>query len=105
VTGSDEPVLAERSAVTDPPDVAVLDTARELLEPNAAEIVEGFYARAASRPGLADVLGRLSDSDLAEVKRAQADHVRALVDSRLDQARLHERGRSIGRIHALGGVR
>jgi EAL domain-containing protein (putative c-di-GMP-specific phosphodiesterase class I) len=104
VTGSDEPVLAERSAVTDPPDVAVLDTARELLEPNAAEIVEGFYARAASRPGLADVLGRLSDSDLAEVKRAQADHVRALVDSRLDQARLHERGRSIGRIHALGGV-
>ena len=97
-------MLAERSALTDPCAVAVLDRARELLEPHAEEIVERFYDRATSRPALAEVLGWLTSTELAETKRAQVGHVCALVDSRLDLTQLHEKGRAIGRLHALAGV-
>ena len=97
-------VLVEGSAVTDAYDIALLDRARELLEPHVEKIVEGFYVRGRSRPGLAEVLAWLDEAELAEVKQAQVNHVRALVDSGLDVGALHEKGRSIGRVHALAGV-
>jgi EAL domain-containing protein (putative c-di-GMP-specific phosphodiesterase class I) len=104
VRGRGEAALADRRAVSDPSQVALLDRARELLEPHAAEIVEDFYARAADRPAISEVLARLTPAELADVKGAQADHVLALVDSRLDLEALHERGRAVGRIHTLAGV-
>jgi EAL domain-containing protein (putative c-di-GMP-specific phosphodiesterase class I) len=104
VTGSDETVLAVRPTVADPCEVALLERAGELLAPHATRIVEAFYARAATRPGIAEVLGRLTAAEFDEVKREQVDHVRALVDARLDLPALHERGQRIGRVHALAGV-
>ena len=104
MTGHGKAALADRRGVTDPSQAALLDQASELLEPHAAEIVENFYTHAAERPGIAEVLARLTPSELADVKGAQVDHVCALVDSRLDLTDLHERGRAVGRIHTLAGV-
>ena len=104
MTGKGEAALADRPGVADPSEAALLDRARELLEPHATDIVEDFYARAAEEPAIAEVLARLTAAELADVKSAQVDHVRALVDSRLDLSALHERGRAVGRIHTLAGV-
>jgi EAL domain-containing protein (putative c-di-GMP-specific phosphodiesterase class I) len=97
-------MVVDRRGAIDPCDAALLDKARELLEPHARDIVDSFYADPSPRPGLAEVLARLTCTEIADVKRAQVDHVRALVDSSLTLDALHERGREIGRVHALGGV-
>jgi EAL domain-containing protein (putative c-di-GMP-specific phosphodiesterase class I) len=74
------------------------------VTPRLEEIVDEFYDRLGRRPGLAQVIGRLSPEELRHVKERQAAHLAQLLSPRVGDRVLHERSREIGRVHALVGV-
>jgi EAL domain-containing protein (putative c-di-GMP-specific phosphodiesterase class I) len=75
-----------------------------IVAPHLDDHVEAFYATLAQRPGPAAVVDRLADGELAQIKRAQADHVRDLVDPATDVLQIIGRSRQVGRVHAMVGV-
>lgn len=74
------------------------------MGPRLDEIVDAFYSRLNRRPQLKAVVERLTDEELAGLKRRQAVHLRHLLAPTLSADVLRERAREVGKVHAMSGV-
>jgi EAL domain-containing protein (putative c-di-GMP-specific phosphodiesterase class I) len=97
--GRAPPRVAETSA-----GAAVLGDVLTRLTPHLMGVVDDFYLRLEADPVLAEVLDRLTVVQHEGLKVSQVQHITALLTPDVDLARLHERSREIGRIHATVGV-
>ena len=76
----------------------------EHVAPRLDDLVDEFYDRQLTRPGVSEVIARLSPDEFAHLKARQAGHLAHLLSPVVADRLLLERSREIGRIHALVGV-
>ncbi len=75
-----------------------------LMKPHLKAHVNKFYATLGQRPGPARVIELLSSREFAHLKAVQVEHLRFLLDPGTDLAAVVDRGRDVGRVHAMAGV-
>ncbi len=76
----------------------------EHVAPRLDHLVDEFYDRQLTRPGVSEVIARLSPEEFAHLKARQAGHLAHLLSPVIADRLLLERSREIGRVHALVGV-
>lgn len=82
----------------------LLDRLRGRLAESVGGFVDSFYADLALQEGPRAILERLPRDEVARLKAKQVAHLLSLLDDRTDPAVSADRGRRIGRTHAMAGV-